>query len=526
MMNYVMKKIMLGAMYVFWMFVKPYSMYVCSKIAAKKITPIKNELLKIPAIKLAAMIREQQISSETVIRAYIERIKEVVILNAVVESRFDEALEEARNIDKQIQSGTRTVEQMQTETPLLGLPLTVKESIMVKGMINQAGRVFKKKQIALEDAPVIKNAKRSGAVILAVTNTPELCLCWETYNNVTGITLNPYDMKRTPGGSSGGESALLGAGASLLAIGSDVAGSCRLPAMFTGVYGHKPTPFICSPYGHSPCSTDPRWGTFFTTAPMARYVEDLPFFLNAIREADGPQNDLLQKVNLKAIKYYYCTSDKSGITTPLDKDIENSLLHVANHFNAKEADIKQLKNSLDVSMSAMLTMDFDTIFSKAEAGEKPKTLGNEFMKKLIGASDSIAPSIAIRILQIVVRGLPESNHKQLENTTKQLKDEFLKLLKDDGVMFYPSFPNPANEHFGIYFKLIDTAYQMIFNTLGFPVTQVKTGFSSKKLPIGIQVVTTPGNDHLSMAVAKEISRIYGGWVEPSEVDSHLKNKQG
>ena len=310
-----------------------------------------------------------------------------------------------------------------------------------------------------------------------------------------------------------------------MALGSDVAGSCRLPAMFTGVYGHKPTPFICSPYGHSPCSTDPRWGTFFTTAPMVRYAEDLPFFLNAIREADGPQNDLLQKVDLNAIKYYYCTSDKSGITTPLDKDIEKSLLHVANHFNAKEADIKQLKNGLDVSMAAMLTMEFDTIFSKTEEGEEPKTLGKEFMKKMIGASDSIFPSIAVRLLQILVRSLPESKHKQLTNTTTQLKAEFLKILKDDGVLFFPSYPKPANKHFGIFFKLIDTVYQMVFNTLGFPVTQVKTGFSSKKLPIGIQVVTTPGNDHLSMAVAKEISRIYGGWVEPSEVDVHLKKLQ-
>lgn len=196
MFNYLVKKIMLGAMYIFWVFVKPYSMYVCSKIPAKKIPPIQNELLKIPAYKLAAMIREQQIKSETVITAYIERIKEVVILNAVVESRFDEAREEARAIDKLIQSGVRSLEEMKKETPLLGLPLTVKESIMVKGMSNQAGRVFKTKQIALEDASVVKNAKRSGAVILAVTNTPELCLCWETYNYVTGITLNPYDMKR------------------------------------------------------------------------------------------------------------------------------------------------------------------------------------------------------------------------------------------------------------------------------------------------------------------------------------------
>lgn len=85
---------------------------------------------------------------------------------------------------------------MKTQTPLLGLPLTVKESIMVKGMSNQSGRFYKKKQLALEDAPIVKNAKKHGAVILCVTNTPELCLCWETYNKVHGTTRNPYDVQR------------------------------------------------------------------------------------------------------------------------------------------------------------------------------------------------------------------------------------------------------------------------------------------------------------------------------------------
>lgn len=110
--------------------------------------------------------------------------------------RYDDALKEASDIDKQIQSGHKTTEQMKFDTPLLGLPLTVKESIQVKGMINQSGRFYKKKRIAVEDAPVVRNARQHGAVILCVTNTPELCLCWETYNKVFGTTRNPYDVKR------------------------------------------------------------------------------------------------------------------------------------------------------------------------------------------------------------------------------------------------------------------------------------------------------------------------------------------
>lgn len=85
---------------------------------------------------------------------------------------------------------------MKTSTPLLGLPLTVKESIQVKGMSNTSGRYYKRKNIALEDASIVKNAKKHGAVIICLTNTPELCLCWETYNKVQGNTRNPYDLKR------------------------------------------------------------------------------------------------------------------------------------------------------------------------------------------------------------------------------------------------------------------------------------------------------------------------------------------
>lgn len=118
------------------------------------------------------------------------------IIFLLYSDRFEDALCEAQEIDKTIQSGSLSVEEMKSRTPLLGLPLTVKESIKVKGMSNTSGRFFKNKHVAFEDAPIVKNARKHGAVILAVTNTPELCLCWETYNKVRGTTRNPYDVRR------------------------------------------------------------------------------------------------------------------------------------------------------------------------------------------------------------------------------------------------------------------------------------------------------------------------------------------
>jgi fatty acid amide hydrolase 2 len=110
--------------------------------------------------------------------------------------RFEDALAEAREIDLKIQKRFKTELEMKNDHPLLGIPLTVKESIKVKGMSNEAGRFYKKKQLAEEDAPIVKNTKDAGAVILCVTNTPELCLSWESHNKIRGVTKNPYNVKR------------------------------------------------------------------------------------------------------------------------------------------------------------------------------------------------------------------------------------------------------------------------------------------------------------------------------------------
>lgn len=185
------------SMYIFYIFVKPYVLFFGRSIPQEKVPPITNKLLRIPGIRLSEMIRRREVTCKAVIRAYIDRCKEVnPLLNAIVEDRFEDALREAEEIDKKIQSGLLTIDEMKSQTPLLGLPLTVKESIQVKGMSNTSGRVLKAKKIAFEDAPIVRNARKHGAVVLCVTNTPELCLCWETYNKVHGTTRNPYDVRR------------------------------------------------------------------------------------------------------------------------------------------------------------------------------------------------------------------------------------------------------------------------------------------------------------------------------------------
>lgn len=140
------------------------------------------------------------------IRTYIERIKEVnPIINAVAEERFDLAINEAKSVDTFLKTTKKHVEEILIETPLLGVPISVKQSVAVAGMRHHSGSKLVDASPATNDGKAVALVKKAGAIILVTTNTPEYCLFWETFNNVTGTTNNPYDSRRTSGGSSGGE---------------------------------------------------------------------------------------------------------------------------------------------------------------------------------------------------------------------------------------------------------------------------------------------------------------------------------
>ena len=188
-----------------------------------------NPILKLPAGVIAEKVKERSIKAEEIIQAFIARIHEVnPLLNAVVNERFEEALEEARYIDTVLDSpdsNTTGVKSVLLCKPLLGVPLSVKESIACKGFAHSAGLVDRKETIAEDDATVVKYLRQAGAIPIAMTNCSELCMWWETSNNVYGRTNNPYDTSKIAGGSSGGEGGIISAAGSVCGVGSDV-GKC------------------------------------------------------------------------------------------------------------------------------------------------------------------------------------------------------------------------------------------------------------------------------------------------------------
>ena len=228
-----------------------------------------DELISASATALAKAIRAKKVSSVEVTEAHLKRIETVNSqLNAVVQLTADTARTEAQAADAAWARG-------QSKGPLHGVPMTIKDSLDTKGVITTGGTKGQKTRMPTQDATVVARLRSAGAILLGKTNTPELTLAGETDNLVYGRTNNPYDLSRTPGGSSGGAAAIVAAGGSPFDIGSDTAGSIRWPAHCCGIAGIRPTSGRVPRTGHAIPFGLGAIDMLTQLGPLARFVEDL-----------------------------------------------------------------------------------------------------------------------------------------------------------------------------------------------------------------------------------------------------------
>src|SRR6201993_3288686 len=227
-----------------------------------------TELNFLSAAEMAARIRARKISPVELTKAHQSRIAKLSpLLNAFVQTDDERALGDAQ---------AREAEAIREKIrgPLHGVPISIKSSLDVEGMRCEAGTRLRAGYVAAKDAVLVSRLKAAGAIVLGVTNTPELLMAWETDNLLYGRTNNPWDLARTPGGSSGGEAAAIASGCSAGGVGSDGGGSIRVPAHFSGICGLKPTPGRVPSTGHFPVSAGP-FALIGVVGPMARTVGDL-----------------------------------------------------------------------------------------------------------------------------------------------------------------------------------------------------------------------------------------------------------
>src|SRR5262249_31872085 len=242
-------------------------------------------------------LRTKQVSAVELLDLHVRRIaRHNSALNAIVEPDFERAKTEAQAADARRQRGENW--------PLLGLPMTLKESINVRGLRTTAGMAQWRDFRSEHDAPVTTRVKAAGAVVMAKTNVPQMLSDWQSTNPVYGRTSNPWDLTRTPGGSTGGGAAALAAGLTPLEFGSDIGGSIRVPAAFCGVYGHRPSETAMSRSGQFPMPPMPNAAVVMgVQGPMARSADDLELALDV---AVGPEvgGDVAWKIALPAPRRY------------------------------------------------------------------------------------------------------------------------------------------------------------------------------------------------------------------------------
>lgn len=409
------------------------------------------------------------------------------------------------------------------ERPLLGVPLTVKECIALAGMPHTAGLVKRIGVVASEDAEAVKRLRAAGAIPLGVTNTSECCMWMESYNNVYGTTNNPYNLECSVGGSSGGEAAILAAGGSVIGIGTDSGGSIRMPAFCCGVFGHKPSAGISPQEGSWPLVQGPA-AICASTGPLCRYSKDLPLMLDVI-VGNSPSDSAnfshkVQDVDVALLKVVSIPNDGSNNVSSGVASVHAQVeAHLKDHLHAtvERAGVEQLRKSFSIWSNII---DEDTGPCTCEYLMNEEGRLNPFLelgKWLFGFSQYTLPCLELALMDFC-SGQPKMGDDNAEAHMKRdsLKRELEALMGDNGVILYPTMPRAAMKHCRAILHPFDSAYTIIFNALGFPATAVPIGTSEKGLPLGIQIISKEGNDHLTIAVAMALEATMPGvgWNNP------------
>lgn len=475
-----------------------------------------NELLLISATELASRIRNREITSRQAVQAHIHQARQQQHLNAIVQHRFDTALAEADEIDARIASG-----QQDSLPPLAGVPCTIKECFQLTGMPNTSGLKARNGIVADSDATTVARIRQAGAIPIGVTNVSELCMWMESSNPVYGRTGNPYDPTRIVGGSSGGEGAIIGAGASPFGLGSDVGGSIRMPAFFNGVFGHKPSGGAVPSTGQYP-GAEGDVLRYLTTGPLARRASDLMPLLQLLAGPDGHDTGCEamhfgdpDQVRIRGMRVI--NIDGNGLRG-VSRDLRDAQSRVVNHLQNAGAHIEHrrlplLRRSIEIWAAALATSDGDS-FSEMLGNGQPVAVGQQLMRWLVGRSDHTLPALALAWAESVP-ALSNTNDPRPLEWARQLRAEFDELLQEDAVIIYPSYTRVAPRHRRPLLLPIDWAYTAILNVMQLPVTQVPTGLTKSGLPTGVQVVGPWSQDHVPIAVANYLERVMGGWVPPA-----------
>jgi fatty acid amide hydrolase 2 len=465
------------------------------------------------ATALAAAIRQREVTSLEVVDAHINVLQRTASeINAVVADRFEQARVEAAALDDRLASGVAV------NGALLGVPFTVKESIQLEGMPNASGVLARRDYRAPATAPSVQRLIDEGAIALGVTNTSELTLSIESDNPLYGRTNNPYDVRRTAGGSSGGEGAAVGVGGSPFGVASDIAGSIRIPALFCGVFGHKPSSGLVPNTGMFPPSFGES-GKMLSTGPITRRAEDLMPLLRLMAGPDGvdPVAKPAELGDPSAVSFdgLQVTVVEESSMLSMARELRDAREQAVGALLAAGAKVRRVKLRawrhatmpyLAVLQEVGGPLAPSTVELLVESGEEPPSLRSV----LSGRRHRLTTRIALG--SDLLRGSDRLPVRQVK-AGKRIAEQLIEAI-GDGVLLHPAHPQMAPRHGRTIARPWLMTPASVFNLAGVPVTEVPLGLSDGGLPLGVQVAAAHGADHVSIAVGLKLEQVFGGWRPP------------
>ena len=468
-----------------------------------------TEMTQLPAWEMAARIRERRLSVIELVQAHLQRVRRLnPRLNAFVSIDEERALQEAKQADDAVRTNASL-------GPLHGVPVTIKSSIDAAGLLCEAGTRLRQGHIAASDAPLVSRLKAAGAIVLGNTTVPEFLMAWETHSALYGRTNSPWDLERTPGGSSGGEAAAIAAGCSAGGIGSDGGGSIRVPAHFSGICGLKPTPGRIPATGHFPASVGP-FALLGVVGPMARTVKDLQILFEVIAGPDsGDPNAApvpIRRFDASTLRQSRIGYFEDDGRTPVTAETRTAVQEAVRVLREQGFDVDPFRpDGLEDARRLWHVLFIDGV--------------SVLLRQAYQGREADMYSIVREILGYAAKDPPLTTDRLLETLFGRdaLRARFLEQMDRYPILICPVSATPAFRHGerswtvgGRTVEYLDAfSYSQWFNLLGNPAAAVPMSFSPEGMPIGVQVVGRPWDEERVLAIAACIERA-GGWTAPPD----------
>ena len=449
---------------------------------------------------MAELVRTREISAAELVRMHLEQIERVnPAINAVVDLLAETALASAREADEKLAAG-------ESCGPLHGVPFSVKDSIDVRGTKSTAGTLGRKNIAPADrDATLAGRLRAAGGIPIAKTNLPDLLFSFETDNLIYGRTNNPYDARRSPGGSSGGESALIASCGSPLGLGSDALGSVRVPAAFCGIASIKPTSGRLPRTGHVPPAGN--WvERVWQIGPMARHVEDLVLAMRLLAYPDGedltvppvPLFDAGQMADLRVA--FFTDNGYAHCSEPVRAAVARCAQFLSGFgMQVDEATPPGVENAYELEL-ALLGAD-GAAGIDAYLRHHASTDVHPFTARFV---DHMRPH------ETSVSGLAE-RWSQWEEYRRNLN----RFFHGYDIVLCPVYSQVALEHGGSQKEsnFEGFSYTMAWSVAGLPAATVRVG-ESEGLPVNVQVVANAWQDLTALAVCRLLETEFDGWQMP------------